>query len=95
MFASSHSSNHVSVYFNLELHPYLDRVSKMYGSPIKIWLGPFLVVFITDAENVEIVMKSKDCINKPHTFYKIVQEGLGVDGLITLNGICDYGFVKR
>ncbi|XP_031639856.1 cytochrome P450 4g15-like, partial [Contarinia nasturtii] len=68
------------------LHSYLDRISKTYGSPIRCWLGPILVVFITDAENVEIIMKSKDCLNKPHTFYKMVKDGLGVDGLVTITG---------
>lgn len=54
---------------------------------MRIWLGPLLIVFVTDAENAEIVLKSKDCLNKPPTFYKMVRDGLGVDGLFTLPGL--------
>lgn len=45
-----------------------------------------MAVFIADAENVEIVMKSKDCLSKP-TFYKMIRDGLSLDGLFTLKGI--------
>lgn len=69
-----------------ELHAYLDQASKKYGSPMRFWLGPMLMVLIVDAENVEIVLKSKDCLNKPHTFYKMIRDALSVDGLFTLTG---------
>lgn len=45
-----------------------------------------LIVLIVDAENVEIVLKSKDCLNKPYTFYKMIRDALSVDGLFTLTG---------
>lgn len=45
-----------------------------------------MIVFISDAENAEIVLKSKDCLNKPDSFYKIVRDGLKVDGLFTSKG---------
>lgn len=73
-------------FFRLDLHSYLDRWSQTYPSPFRIWLGPIMCIFIADAENVEILMKSKDCLNKPHTFYKMIRDGLGVDGLFTLDG---------
>lgn len=66
--------------------PYLDNVSSTYGSPVRLWLGPKMIVFISDAENAEIVLKSKDCLNKPDSFYKIVRDGLKVDGLFTSKG---------
>lgn len=70
----------------LELLPYLDNVSSKYESPIRLWLGPEMIVFIFDAENAEIVLKSKDCLNKPNSFYKIVRDAMQVDGLFTLKG---------
>lgn len=44
------------------------------------------LIFIADVENVEILLKSKDCLNKPHTFYKMIRDGLSADGLFTSNG---------
>lgn len=73
--------------FFLELLPYLDKVTTNYGSPIRLWLGPEMVVFISDAENVEIVLKSKDCLNKPYSFYKIIRDAMQVDGFFTLKGV--------
>ncbi|XP_031637232.1 probable cytochrome P450 313a4 [Contarinia nasturtii] len=67
-----------------KLSPYLDEVTKKYGSPIRLWFGPEMVVFISDAENAEIVLKSKDCLNKPQIFYKIVRDAMQVDGSFTL-----------
>lgn len=45
-----------------------------------------MIVFISDAENAEIVLKSKDCLNKADSFYKVVRDGLKVDGLFTSKG---------
>lgn len=45
-----------------------------------------MIVFISDAENVEIVLKSKDCLNKPNSFYKIVRDAMQADGFFTLEG---------
>lgn len=67
--------------------PYLDQVTTKYGSPIRLWLGPEMVVFVSDAENVEIVLKSKDCLNKPHSFYKIIRDAMQIDGFFTLKGV--------
>lgn len=46
-----------------------------------------MFVFIADAENMEIVLKSKDCLNKADFFYKAFRDALKVDGLITSNGM--------
>lgn len=70
----------------LEVLPYLDHITSKYGSPTRLWLGPELLVFISDVENAEIVLKSKDCLNKPNRFYKVIRDGLQVDGLFTLKG---------
>lgn len=53
---------------------------------MRIWLGPELIVFISDAENIEIVLKSKDCLNKPDSFYKIIRDAMQCDGFFTLKG---------
>lgn len=62
-------------------------MSKEYESPIRLWLGPMLLVFVADAENVEILIKSKDCLNKPETFYKMIRDGISADGLFTSSGL--------
>lgn len=53
---------------------------------MRLWFGPQIVVFVSDAENAEIVLKSKDCLNKPYDFYKILRDALSVDGFFTLKG---------
>lgn len=53
-----------------------------------------LAIFIADAENVEIILKSKDCFNKPNLFYKMMRDGIGVDGLITSRGEVLRRYVK-
>lgn len=45
-----------------------------------------MVVFISDAENAEIVLKSKDCLDKPNSFYKVIRDLMQADGLLTLEG---------
>lgn len=54
---------------------------------MRLWLGPELVVFVSDAENIEIILKSKDCLNKPPSFYKIIRDAMQVDGYFTLKGV--------
>lgn len=67
--------------------PELDNVSRKYESPMRLWLGSILTIFITDAESAEVLLKSKDCLNKPDTFYKILSDALSADGVLTLKGI--------
>lgn len=72
---------------HLDVLSYLDEISLKYESPMRLWFGPQMVVFIADAENAEIVLKSKDCLNKPYDFYKILRDALNVDGFFTLKGL--------
>lgn len=72
--------------FSIDLTSYVDKLSKTYESPFRLWLGPLMMVFIADAEIIEILMKSKDCLNKPSTFYKMIRDAISVDGLFTLKG---------
>lgn len=69
-----------------DVMPYLDEMSRKFESPFRLWVGPQMVVFIADAENAELVLKSKDCLNKPHRFYKAIRDALNVDGFFTLKG---------
>lgn len=71
----------------LEITTVFDLNVKKYSSPHRFWLGPQLIVYITDAENAELVLKSKDCIEKARFVRKIIREILQVDGLFTLTGI--------
>lgn len=61
-------------------------MSTKYGSPVRLWLGPEMIVFISDAENIETILKSKDCLNKPESFYKIIRDAMQLDGFFTLKG---------
>lgn len=91
------SNNFNCQYFSLKSLDILsnfDRLSKIYESPFRIWFGPMLGIFIADAENVEIILKSKDCFNKPNLFYKMMRDGIGVDGLITSRGEVLFIYVK-
>lgn len=72
---------------------YLDHVADKYGSPARLWVGPQLVVLITDAENVDIILKSKDCLNKPCLFHKAIQDALDVDGFFTLKGELNFASI--
>lgn len=70
----------------LELLTQLDELTTKYGSPMRLWLGPELVVLISDADNNEIILKSKDCLNKPPSFYNIIRDAMQADGFFTLKG---------
>lgn len=59
----------------------------MYRSPIRLFIGPKPIIFISDAENAKVILNSKDCLNKPDQFYKPFREALSFDGLVTLEGI--------
>lgn len=73
-------------FFYSDVLSFLDDISMKYESPMRLWFGPQMVVFVADAENAEIVLKSKDCLNKPYDFYKILRDALSVDGFFTLKG---------
>lgn len=67
---------------------YFDGIAKQFNhNPIRLWFGPQVVIFIADAENAEIILKSKDCLNRPHIFLKVIQNALEVDGLFTSKGM--------
>lgn len=54
-------------------------------SPICIWLGTEPFVYIDTLDAVETVLTSSDCLDRQDS-YKYIRQGLGVDGIFTLNG---------
>lgn len=68
------------------MHPFLDRIAGKYASPMRIWFGPKMLVFVADAENAEIILKSKDCLDKPDIFYNFIRDTLGTESMITVDG---------
>lgn len=44
------------------------RYVKTSGSLVKLWFGPELIVGITTAENIQKVLNSKECLDKPKFF---------------------------
>lgn len=72
----------------IDVISYFDGIAKQFNhNPIRLWFGPQVVIFIADAENAEIILKSKDCLNRPHIFLKVIQNALGADGLFTSKGM--------
>lgn len=66
--------------------PILDDYGKNYQSPMRLWLGTILMIFVADAESADFLLKSKDCLNKPDVLYKVLSDALSVDGVLTLKG---------
>lgn len=64
---------------------YLDKLALKYKSPVRVWMGPNLYIFIHDAKSAETLLRSKVCLNKPPD-YHAVRDALGGDGLLTANG---------
>lgn len=60
----------------------MDELAQKYESPVRVWMGPNLYIFIHDAKSAETLLRSKVCLNKPPV-YTAVREALGGDGLFT------------
>lgn len=56
-----------------------------YGSVIRGWLGSQLIVFLTDPDDVEVILNSKVHINKA-TEYRFFEPWLG-EGLLISSGM--------
>lgn len=50
---------------------------------MRLWLGTDLYVFVHDAANAEIILKSRHCLDKPDV-YRVLADGMGGDGLLTI-----------
>lgn len=64
----------------------MDELSIKYKDPFRLLAVYKLAVFIFDAENAKLILGSRDCLNKPDMFYKILRDATGVDGIATLEG---------
>lgn len=73
--------------FCTENSKYLDEISRKYQSPVRVWMGPNLYIFIHDAECAEQVLKGRKTLSKP-TVYQAISDALGADGLFSSNGNC-------
>lgn len=69
----------------IENTQFLDEISKKYPSPVRVWMGPNLYIFIHDAECAEQVLKGKATLSKPKV-YEAIGDVLGGDGLFSSNG---------
>lgn len=63
----------------------MDEISKKYPSPCRVWMGPNLYFFVTDAKTAEVVLKGKQTLDKPQV-YEAIKDALGANGLFSSNG---------
>lgn len=71
---------------NLQL---LEKLSKQYDhmdTPIHIWLGMKLFIYVDCIEDVETILTATECINREDNI-QYLQEVLGCNGLFTLHGM--------
>ncbi|XP_031641096.1 probable cytochrome P450 313a4 [Contarinia nasturtii] len=45
-----------------------DIFDEVKSTPIQVWLGPFLVIGISEPQDIQTILTSPDCLNKPY-FY--------------------------
>lgn len=70
---------------------YLDEICRKYASPLRIWMGPNLYIFVHDAKCAEQVLKGRTTMKKPKV-YEAISDAIGGDGLFSSNG--NYGKTK-
>lgn len=63
----------------------MDHISNTYESPVRVWMGPNLYIFIHDAKCAEQVLKGRLTIEKPKV-YEAIKDALGGNGLFSSNG---------
>lgn len=68
-----------------EILLYLDKMSANYATPLRLWLGTKLFIYLDNVEDVEIILAAPECINREES-YQFMKEALGVDGIFTLEG---------
>lgn len=61
---------------------YLDELAQKYVSPVRVWMGPNLYIFLHDAKSIDTLLRSKISLDKAPV-YRAVREALGGDGLFT------------
>lgn len=65
---------------------YIDKVAETYPSPMRVWMGPNLYIFVHDADSVNKLLHSRTSLDKPDV-YAAVRDALGSDGLFSSKGI--------
>jgi len=60
------------------------KIAKQYASPVRVWVGPKLYLYIDRPEQVQAILNSPNCLEKEKV-YKFLTI-LGGDGLITSDG---------
>lgn len=60
-----------------ELFKELVETIKLYGTPMKAYLGPFLVVTVDKPEDIKTVLMSQNCLDKPY-FYQFYPSPIGL-----------------
>lgn len=63
----------------------MDYISRTYPSPVRVWMGPNLYIFIHDAKCAEQVLKGRATSEKPKV-YEAIRDTLGGNGLFSSNG---------
>lgn len=63
----------------------MDYLSNNFETPTRLWLGTKLFILLDNVEDIEIVLNAPECINREDS-YQYLKEGLGVDGIFTLEG---------
>ncbi|XP_075232266.1 cytochrome P450 4C1-like [Lycorma delicatula] len=61
-----------------EMIQVISRLQTKLGSPARIWFGPHLVISIADPQNMEIIMKSSENLNKSihHRYFRDFMNGV-------------------
>lgn len=59
---------------------------KMYDTPAKAYLGPFLVIVIDRPEDFKTVLMSQNCLDKPY-FYEFYPSKVGL-----MSATCEFNF---
>lgn len=78
-------NQNASLLFRTANVQYLDEMCEKYESPIRVWMGQDLYIYLSDAKSAEALLRSKVALDKPKV-YQTVRDGLGGDGLFTSNG---------
>lgn len=58
------------------------RLEKTYGTPIRIWIGPYFIVMTTDPDDFKILLNHPDSTTKSN-FYKFLADAITGDGILT------------
>ncbi|XP_031618068.1 uncharacterized protein LOC116337548 [Contarinia nasturtii] len=45
-----------------------DIFDEVKSTPIQVWFGPFLAIFISEPPDIETILTSDDCLNKPYLY---------------------------